>query len=72
MVQAKIRFRSFEEYLAYDDDSEVLHELFNEELITVLEMTAQDYREVGVFAGETPIGSPGFPEVILTPDEVFQ
>jgi Uma2 family endonuclease len=40
-------------------------------IVTVLAMTAQGYREVGLFAGGTPIGSPGFPQVTLTPDEVF-
>ncbi len=35
MVQAKPRFQSFEEYLAYDDGSEQLYELFNGELIPV-------------------------------------
>ena len=33
MVQAKPRFLSFEEYLAYDDGPEVLSELFNGELM---------------------------------------
>ncbi len=33
MVQAQPRFLSFEEYLAYDDGSDVLYELFNGELI---------------------------------------
>jgi Uma2 family endonuclease len=35
MVQTKPRFLSFEEYLAYDDESEWLYELFNGELIPV-------------------------------------
>ncbi len=35
MVQAKPRFLSFEEYLAYDDGTENLYELFNGELIEV-------------------------------------
>ncbi len=35
MVQTKPRFLSFEEYLAYDDGSEWLCELFNGELIPV-------------------------------------
>jgi Uma2 family endonuclease len=35
MVQAKPRFQSFEEYLAYDDGSEQLYELFNGELVPV-------------------------------------
>jgi Uma2 family endonuclease len=33
MVQLKQRFHSFEEYLAYDDGSDKLYELFNGELI---------------------------------------
>ena len=35
MVQTKPRFYSFEEYLAYDDGSDRLYELFNGELIEV-------------------------------------
>src|SRR6476646_10018706 len=35
MIQAKPRFESFEEYLAYDDGTENLYELFNGELIEV-------------------------------------
>lgn len=35
MVQLKPRFYSFEEYLAYDDGSDKLYELFNGELIEV-------------------------------------
>jgi Uma2 family endonuclease len=35
MVQLKQRFQSFEEYLAYDDGTENLYELFNGELIEV-------------------------------------
>jgi Uma2 family endonuclease len=35
MVQLKQRFHSFEEYLAYDDGSDSLYELFNGELIAV-------------------------------------
>ncbi|MGQ9872888.1 Uma2 family endonuclease [Leptodesmis sp.] len=35
MVQAKPRFLSFEEYLAYDDGTENLYELFNGELVEV-------------------------------------
>ncbi|HEY9750957.1 MAG TPA: Uma2 family endonuclease [Allocoleopsis sp.] len=35
MIQAKPRFESFEEYLAYDDGTEKLYELFNGELIEV-------------------------------------
>lgn len=35
MIQVKPRFQSFEEYLAYDDGSEKLYELFNGELIEV-------------------------------------
>jgi len=35
MVQLKPRFHSFEEYLAYDDGSDKLYELFNGELIEV-------------------------------------
>jgi Uma2 family endonuclease len=35
MTQTKQRFLSFEEYLAYDDESELLYELFNGELIEV-------------------------------------
>lgn len=33
MIQVKPRFSSFEEYLAYDDGSDKLYELFNGELI---------------------------------------
>lgn len=33
MLQLKPRFESFEEYLAYDDGSDRLYELFNGELI---------------------------------------
>ena len=33
MIQVKPRFQSFEEYLAYDDGTEKLYELFNGELI---------------------------------------
>jgi Uma2 family endonuclease len=35
MTQAKPRFYSFEDYLAYDDGTEKLYELFNGELIEV-------------------------------------
>ncbi|MEO0011916.1 MAG: hypothetical protein RLZZ535_305 [Cyanobacteriota bacterium] len=35
MIQVKPRFQSFEEYLAYDDGTEKLYELFNGELIEV-------------------------------------
>jgi Uma2 family endonuclease len=35
MVQLKQRFQSFEEYLAYDDSTENLYELFNGKLIEV-------------------------------------
>ncbi len=35
MVQLKQRFQSFEEYLAYDDGTDNLYELFNGELIPV-------------------------------------
>ena len=35
MVQSKTRFQSFEEYLAYDDGTGKLYELFNGELIEV-------------------------------------
>jgi Uma2 family endonuclease len=35
MVQAKLHFLTFEEYLSYDDGTETLYELFNGELIAV-------------------------------------
>ena len=35
MIQVKTRFQSFEEYLAYDDGTDKLYELFNGELIEV-------------------------------------
>jgi Uma2 family endonuclease len=35
MIQVKRRFQSFEEYLAYDDGTNKLYELFNGELIEV-------------------------------------
>nr|WP_275072588.1 Uma2 family endonuclease [Petrachloros mirabilis] len=35
MIQSKQRFLSFDEYLAYDDDSDRLYELFNGELMEV-------------------------------------
>ncbi|HIK43654.1 MAG TPA: Uma2 family endonuclease, partial [Leptolyngbyaceae cyanobacterium M65_K2018_010] len=35
MVQTQPRFHSFEEYLAYDDGTDHLYELFNGELIEV-------------------------------------
>ena len=35
MLALQPRFKSFEEYLAYEDDSEQLYELFNGELIAV-------------------------------------
>ncbi len=35
MLHLKPRFKSFEEYLSYDDPSEKLYELFNGELIEV-------------------------------------
>jgi Uma2 family endonuclease len=35
MVQVKPRFHSFEDYLAYDDGTDYLYELFNGELIEV-------------------------------------
>jgi Uma2 family endonuclease len=35
MLALKPRFKSFEEYLAYEDDSDQLYELFNGELIAV-------------------------------------
>ena len=35
MIQIKPRFQSFEEYLAYDNDTDKLYELFNGELIEV-------------------------------------
>jgi Uma2 family endonuclease len=39
--------------------------------ITVLAITAQGYRDMGVFRGQTPVRSPAFPELNLTPEEVF-
>lgn len=35
MIQVKHRFQSFEEYLSYDDGTDILYELFNGELIEV-------------------------------------
>ncbi len=35
MIQVKPRFQSFEEYLSYDDGTDILYELFNGELIEV-------------------------------------
>ncbi|MEM7761875.1 MAG: Uma2 family endonuclease [Cyanobacteria bacterium P01_A01_bin.40] len=35
MIQVKPRFESFEEYLAYDDGTDKLYELFNGELVEV-------------------------------------
>ncbi len=35
MIETKLRFISFEEYLAYDDGTDKLYELFNGELIEV-------------------------------------
>jgi len=35
MIQVKPRFQSFEEYIAYDDGTDKLYELFNGELIEV-------------------------------------
>ncbi len=35
MIETKLRFLSFEEYLAYDDGTDKLYELFNGELIEV-------------------------------------
>lgn len=35
MIETKLRFLSFEEYLAYDDGTDRLYELFNGELIEV-------------------------------------
>ena len=35
MVQLKQRFQSFEDYLAYDDGTEFLYELFNGELVKI-------------------------------------
>jgi Uma2 family endonuclease len=35
MVQSKIRFSTFEEYLSYDDGTDYFYELFNGELIEV-------------------------------------
>lgn len=35
MIQVQPRFQSFEEYLAYDDDTDKLYELFNGKLIEV-------------------------------------
>ncbi|MFB2938584.1 Uma2 family endonuclease [Aerosakkonemataceae cyanobacterium BLCC-F154] len=35
MTQAKLRFQSFEEYLAFDDGTENFYELFNGELIAM-------------------------------------
>ena len=35
MLALQPRFKSFEEYLAYEDDTEQLYELFNGELIAV-------------------------------------
>ena len=35
MIRLSTRFQSFEEYLAYDDDTDKLYELFNGELIQV-------------------------------------
>lgn len=35
MVQTKIRFESFEEYLSYDDGTDYLYELFNGELVAL-------------------------------------
>ncbi len=39
--------------------------------ILVLAMTATGYREVGVFQGDRPIGSPNFPMLGLNANEVF-
>jgi Uma2 family endonuclease len=35
MTQAKVRFANFEEYLSYNDGTDILYELFNGELIEV-------------------------------------
>jgi Uma2 family endonuclease len=35
MLEVKPRFQSFEEYLAYDDVSDKLYELYNGELIEI-------------------------------------
>lgn len=35
MLSVKPRFQSFEEYLAYDDPSDKLYELFNGELVAM-------------------------------------
>ncbi len=45
MVQTKIRFFSFEEYLAYEDESDKLYELFNGELI---ELAPESGKNIGI------------------------
>ncbi|MBR8831996.1 MAG: hypothetical protein N5P05_001694 [Chroococcopsis gigantea SAG 12.99] len=45
MTRLKVRFKSFEEYLAYDDGEDTLYELFNGELI---EMPPESGKNVGI------------------------
>ena len=44
MIQVKPRFQSFEEYLSYDDGTNKLYELFNEELIKVPPLILDTYK----------------------------
>lgn len=47
MVQTKIRFESFEEYLAYDDGTDYLYELFNGELVALPPESGRNFSIAG-------------------------
>ncbi len=48
MVQTKPRFLSFEEYLTFDDGSDILYELFNGELIPMPPESGENVEIAGV------------------------
>ncbi|MBD2091802.1 Uma2 family endonuclease [Microcoleus sp. FACHB-1515] len=47
MVQTKVRFESFEEYLAYDDGTDYLYELFNGELVALPPESGRNFSIAG-------------------------
>ena len=47
MVQTKVRFESFEEYLAYDDGTDYLYELFNGELVALPPKSGRNFSIAG-------------------------
>ena len=57
MAQTQPRFLSFEEYLSYDDGTEVLYELFNGELVAVPPESGSNVQAL-VSCSEVAITSP--------------